>query len=234
MRVADAIADTMRGHSTERPAARGRAGDARAGRPARHRRSSARASRTSSRAASSSACASRGAGARTRRSSSSTSPPPGSTSSPRPASSRAPPAPRRGARGHALRHPRPGGGRADRRPHRGHVRRAHRRGGPGRRGAAAAAPSVHPRADGVDPRPRRGPGARGMPGAPVDIADRPPGCPFRRAARRSARLRRRVPVLETARAEPLVRCSEWTRTPPVDWAAQTAAAAREAADRASR
>ena len=70
-----------------------------------------------------------------------------------------------------------------------------------------------------------------MPGAPVDIADRPPGCPFApRCPQQVEACDVGLPVLELRGPNHYVRCPEWTRTAPVDWAAQVAAAEREAAD----
>ena len=70
-----------------------------------------------------------------------------------------------------------------------------------------------------------------MPGAPVDIADRPPGCPF------APRCDQKVDACEAALPELLelapshqVRCPESARTGQVDWAGQAAAAKGEAAD----
>ena len=70
-----------------------------------------------------------------------------------------------------------------------------------------------------------------MPGAPVDIADRPPGCPFApRCPQKVEACDAELPVLERHGTNHYVRCPEWTRTASVDWAAQAAAAEREAAD----
>ena len=70
-----------------------------------------------------------------------------------------------------------------------------------------------------------------MPGAPVDIADRPPGCPFApRCPQKVEACDAELPVLELHGTNHYVRCPEWTRTASVDWAAQAAAAEREAAD----
>jgi peptide/nickel transport system ATP-binding protein len=70
-----------------------------------------------------------------------------------------------------------------------------------------------------------------MPGAPVDIADRPPGCPFApRCPQKVDACDAALPVLELHGTNHYVRCPEWTRTASVDWAAQAAAAEREAAD----
>ena len=70
-----------------------------------------------------------------------------------------------------------------------------------------------------------------MPGAPVDIADRPPGCPFApRCPQKVEACDAGLPELERHGTNHFVRCPEWTRTAAVDWAAQAAAAEREAAD----
>jgi peptide/nickel transport system ATP-binding protein len=70
-----------------------------------------------------------------------------------------------------------------------------------------------------------------MPGAPVDIADRPPGCPFSpRCDQKVPACEVDFPVLELRAPNHYVRCPEWTRTEAVDWAGQIAAAEAEAAD----
>jgi len=70
-----------------------------------------------------------------------------------------------------------------------------------------------------------------MPGAPVDIADRPPGCPFSpRCALKVDACETTFPELELKGPNHFVRCPEWVRTEAVDWAGQVAAAAAEAAD----
>jgi peptide/nickel transport system ATP-binding protein len=70
-----------------------------------------------------------------------------------------------------------------------------------------------------------------MPGRPVDIADRPPGCPFApRCPQRVDRCEEALPPLEVRAPNHLVRCTEWQRTGQVDWAGQVAAAREAAAD----
>ena len=70
-----------------------------------------------------------------------------------------------------------------------------------------------------------------MPGRPVDIADRPPGCPFApRCPQRIDRCDEALPSLEVRAPNHLVRCTEWQRTGQVDWAGQVAAAREAAAD----
>jgi peptide/nickel transport system ATP-binding protein len=70
-----------------------------------------------------------------------------------------------------------------------------------------------------------------MPGAPVDIADRPPGCPFSpRCPQKVAACETTFPTLEIKGPNHFVRCPEWTRTDAVDWAGQVAAAAADVAD----
>jgi peptide/nickel transport system ATP-binding protein len=70
-----------------------------------------------------------------------------------------------------------------------------------------------------------------MPGAPIDIADRPPGCPFApRCPQKVQACEADFPVLELKGPNHYVRCPEWVRTDPVPWAAQVAAAEAHAAD----
>ena len=70
-----------------------------------------------------------------------------------------------------------------------------------------------------------------MPGSPVDIGDRPPGCPFSpRCPQRVDSCDTQLPTLELKAANHLVRCTESARTEPVDWATQAAAAEEDAAD----
>ena len=74
-----------------------------------------------------------------------------------------------------------------------------------------------------------------MPGAPVDIADRPPGCPFApRCPQKVEACDAGLPELERHGTNHFVRCPEWTRTAAVDWAAQAAAAERRRPTSASR
>jgi len=70
-----------------------------------------------------------------------------------------------------------------------------------------------------------------MPGAPIDIAERPPGCPFApRCPQKVEACETYLPVLDLKGPDHYVRCPEWTRTALVDWAAQAAAAEAEAAN----
>ncbi len=70
-----------------------------------------------------------------------------------------------------------------------------------------------------------------MPGRPVDIADRPPGCPFApRCPQRIDRCDESLPPLEVRAPNHRVRCPEWQRTGLVDWAGQVAAAREAVAD----
>jgi peptide/nickel transport system ATP-binding protein len=70
-----------------------------------------------------------------------------------------------------------------------------------------------------------------MPGRPVDITDRPPGCPFSpRCALKVEACETALPALELRAPNHLVRCPEWKRTTLVDWAGQAAAAQAAAAD----
>jgi len=70
-----------------------------------------------------------------------------------------------------------------------------------------------------------------MPGAPLDIAERPPGCPFApRCPQKVEACETDLPVLELKGPDHYVRCPEWTRTALVDWAAQAAAAEADAAN----
>jgi len=67
-----------------------------------------------------------------------------------------------------------------------------------------------------------------MPGGPVDIADRPPGCLFApRCDQKVAACEARIPDLENVSAKHSVRCTEWTRTTAVEWGAKTAIATDE-------
>jgi len=64
-----------------------------------------------------------------------------------------------------------------------------------------------------------------MPGRPVDIADRPPGCPFApRCAQKTADCDAVLPTLEQKAQNHLVRCPEWRRTTLVNWAGPATAA----------
>lgn len=57
-----------------------------------------------------------------------------------------------------------------------------------------------------------------MPGTPVDIADRPPGCPFSpRCNQKVDACDEAIPVLQVVAARHSVRCPEWRRTQGVDW-----------------
>ncbi len=70
-----------------------------------------------------------------------------------------------------------------------------------------------------------------MAGNPVDIADRPPGCPFSpRCDQKIQACEETLPTLDLKAADHFVRCPEWSRTPVVDWAGQVAAAEEAAAD----
>ncbi len=72
-----------------------------------------------------------------------------------------------------------------------------------------------------------------MAGRPVDIADRPPGCPFApRCPQRVDACGAGLPVLTEQGPGHLVRCPESARTPAVDWAAGARGRAAEAGDRA--
>jgi peptide/nickel transport system ATP-binding protein len=67
-----------------------------------------------------------------------------------------------------------------------------------------------------------------MPGGPVDIADRPPGCPFApRCEQKIEGCESGLPELQSVSVRHSVRCTEWSRTTPVDWTAHTAATLAE-------
>jgi peptide/nickel transport system ATP-binding protein len=58
-----------------------------------------------------------------------------------------------------------------------------------------------------------------MPGAPVDVGDRPPGCPFGpRCEIKVESCETTLPQIEDKSAGHAVRCTEWRRTPTIDWA----------------
>jgi peptide/nickel transport system ATP-binding protein len=70
-----------------------------------------------------------------------------------------------------------------------------------------------------------------MPGRPVDIAERPPGCAFApRCQQKVAECETTFPTLELRAPGHFVRCPRWSRTTLVDWSGQAAAARQEAAD----
>ena len=70
-----------------------------------------------------------------------------------------------------------------------------------------------------------------MSGGPIDIADRPPGCPFTpRCPQKVAKCETTFPDLELKGPNHYVRCPQWSHTTLIDWTAQAAAAEQEAAD----
>ena len=70
-----------------------------------------------------------------------------------------------------------------------------------------------------------------MPGIPVDIAARPPGCLFApRCDQKVASCDVDFPLLEWVATQHQVRCPEWSRTELVDWAGSAAKAAELASD----
>ena len=59
-----------------------------------------------------------------------------------------------------------------------------------------------------------------MPGVPVDVGDRPPGCPFGPRCDQKIDLCESVlPQIEPAGEHHRVRCPRWRHTPAIDWAA---------------
>ncbi|MFZ0665709.1 MAG: ABC transporter ATP-binding protein [Acidimicrobiales bacterium] len=64
-----------------------------------------------------------------------------------------------------------------------------------------------------------------MTGGPVDIADRPSGCPFApRCPQKVDSCDEALPTLEKLSDVHLVRCTEWDRTPAIDWSERSATA----------
>ena len=98
---------------------------------------------------------------------------------------------RRDRHGDHPHHPRPGRGRRDVRPRRGHVRGRDRRGDRCPLALPRPAPSLHARADRLDPGRRRRQGALAViPGNVPNLIDLPPGCRF--APRCSTRVEENV------------------------------------------
>jgi peptide/nickel transport system ATP-binding protein len=59
-----------------------------------------------------------------------------------------------------------------------------------------------------------------MQGVPVDVGDRPPGCPFSpRCDQKVDSCETTLPQIESAGDRHSVRCTEWRKTPAIDWAA---------------
>ena len=61
-----------------------------------------------------------------------------------------------------------------------------------------------------------------MPGVPVDVGDRPPGCPFSpRCDQKTDVCETALPAIESVDEKHGVRCPQWRRTPAIDWTAST-------------
>jgi peptide/nickel transport system ATP-binding protein len=61
-----------------------------------------------------------------------------------------------------------------------------------------------------------------MPGVPVDVGDRPPGCPFGpRCDQKVDACESALPAIESAGDRHGVRCPRWRLTPVIDWTAST-------------